>query len=137
VPVAFISDNSLDDICILVHTRLAVWEVEFTDEFAAWWDGLTVDEQNSIADGVYVLEESGPTLTRPQADTVRGSKYPNMRELRIQHQGRPYRVLYAFDPRRVGVLLIGGDKTGNSRWYEEFVPKADTIYSQHLHEIED
>jgi hypothetical protein len=113
------------------------WEVEFTDEFGEWWDGLSVDEQNSIADGVYVLEEFGPTLTRPQADTVLGSKYPNMRELRIQHQGRPYRVLYAFDPRRVGVLLIGGDKTGNSRWYEEFVPKADTIYSQHLREIEE
>jgi hypothetical protein len=113
------------------------WEVEFTDEFDEWWDGLTVDEQNSIADGVYVLEEFGPTLARPQADTVRGSKYPNMRELRIQHQGRPYRVLYAFDPRRVGVLLIGGDKTGKSRWYEEFVPTADTIYSQHLREIEE
>ena len=112
-------------------------EVEFTDEFGEWWDGLTVEEQDSIADGVYVLEEFGPTLTRPQADTVRGSKYPNMRELRIQHQGRPYRVLYAFDPRRVGVLLIGGDKTGNSRWYEEFVPKADKIYSQHLREIEE
>ncbi|MGD1062892.1 MAG: type II toxin-antitoxin system RelE/ParE family toxin [Terracidiphilus sp.] len=113
------------------------WEVEFTDEFGGWWDGLTVEEQNSIADGVYVLEEFGPTLTRLQADTVRGSKYPNMRELRIQHQGRHYRVLYAFDPRRVGVLLIGGDKTGNSRWYEVFVPKADTIYSQHLREIEE
>jgi hypothetical protein len=113
------------------------WKVEFTDEFGEWWDGLTVEEQDSIADGVYVLEEFGPTLTRPQADTVRGSKYPNMRELRIQHQGRPYRVLYAFDPRRVGVLLIGGDKTGNSRWYEEFVPKADKIYSQHLREIEE
>jgi hypothetical protein len=113
------------------------WEVEFTDEFGGWWDGLTAAEQNSIATGIYVLEEFGPTLTRPQADTVRGSRHPNMRELRIQHQGRPYRVLYAFDPRRVGVLLIGGDKTGNSRWYEEFVPKADAIYSQHLDEIEE
>jgi hypothetical protein len=113
------------------------WEIEFTDEFSGWWDRLTVDEQNSIADGVYVLEEFGPTLTSPQADTVRGSRYPNMRELRIQHQGRLYRVLYAFDPRRVGVLLIGGDKTGNPRWYREFVPKADTIYSQHLDEIEE
>lgn len=86
---------------------------------------------------MYVREEFGPTPTRPLADTVRGSEYPNMRELRIQHQGRPYRVLYAFDPRRVGVLLIGGDKTGNSRWYEELVPKADTIYAQHLREIEE
>jgi hypothetical protein len=113
------------------------WEVEFTNEFGDWWDGLTVDEQNSIADGVYVLEELGPALTRPLADTVHGSEYPNMRELRIQHQGRPYRVLYAFDPRRVGVLLIGGDKTGNSRWYEEFVPRADAIYAQHLREIKE
>ncbi|MGO8757424.1 MAG: type II toxin-antitoxin system RelE/ParE family toxin [Terracidiphilus sp.] len=113
------------------------WEVEFTNEFGAWWHGLTVEEQNSVADGVYVLEEFGPALTRPLADTVRGSEYPNMRELRIQHQGRPYRVLYAFDPRRVGVLLIGGDKTGNSRWYEEFVPTADAIYAQHLREIKE
>jgi hypothetical protein len=113
------------------------WEIEFSDEFGAWWDGLTLEEQNSIADGVYVLEEFGPALTRPLADTVRGSKYPNMRELRIQHQGRPYRVLYVFDPRRVGVLLIGGDKTGKSRWYEEFVPKADAIYAQHLREIQE
>lgn len=58
-----------------------------------------------------------------------------MRELRVQHQGRPYRLLYAFDPRRVAMLLIGGDKTGNNRWYEEMVPKADRIFEQHLREI--
>jgi hypothetical protein len=56
--------------------------------------------------------------------------------VRVQHQGRPYRVLYAFDPRRTGVLLLGGDKTGNNRWYEEFVPKADAIFARHLREIE-
>jgi hypothetical protein len=58
-----------------------------------------------------------------------------MRELRVQHEGRPYRVLYAFDPRRTGVQLIGGDKTGDARWYSEFVPKADTLYAQHLRAI--
>ena len=58
-----------------------------------------------------------------------------MRELRIQHEGRPYRVLYAFDPRRVGILLLGGDKTGNARWYEENLPRADAIYRQHLREL--
>ena len=58
-----------------------------------------------------------------------------MRELRIQHEGRPYRVLYAFDPRRTAMLLIGGDKTGNNRWYEEFVPLADATYDRHLHEL--
>ena len=55
-----------------------------------------------------------------------------MRELRVQHAGRPYRVLYAFDPRRVAILLIGGDKTGNDRWYEQFVPVADRLYDAHL-----
>jgi len=55
-----------------------------------------------------------------------------MRELRIQHQGRPYRVLYAVDPRRMAILLIGGDKTGNERWYDEFVPIADRLYDTHL-----
>lgn len=55
-----------------------------------------------------------------------------MRELRIQHQGRPLRVLYAFDPRRVAILLLGGDKTGNDRWYDESVPRADRLYDAHL-----
>jgi hypothetical protein len=55
-----------------------------------------------------------------------------MRELRIQHRGRPYRVLYAFDPRRVAFLLLGGDKTGDDRWYDKMVPKADALYEQHL-----
>jgi hypothetical protein len=59
-----------------------------------------------------------------------------MRELRVQHEGRPYRVLYAFDPRRIALLLIGGDKTGNSRWYEESVPKADAIFTRHLSSLE-
>ena len=58
-----------------------------------------------------------------------------MRELRIQHEGRPYRVLYTFDPRRSAILLIGGDKTGNDRWYEENVPRADRLYDFHLDEL--
>jgi len=111
------------------------YEVEFTDEFGEWWDSLTGDEQDSVRESVNILREFGIKLTRPLADTIRGSKFPNMRELRIQHQGRPYRVLYAFDPRRTAMLLIGGDKTGRPDWYEEFVPKADKIYAQHLKEI--
>jgi hypothetical protein len=58
-----------------------------------------------------------------------------MRELRIQHEGRPYRVLYAFDPVRTGFLLVGGDKAGNDRWYEEMIPRADTIHAEHLKTI--
>jgi len=59
-----------------------------------------------------------------------------MRELRVQHKGRPYRILYAFDPRRVAILLIGGDKTGDDRWYNRYVPIADRLYEEHLIAVE-
>ena len=58
-----------------------------------------------------------------------------MRELRIQHRGRPYRVLYAFDLRRTAILLLGGDKTGDNRWYERWVPVADRLYDKHVEEL--
>ena len=72
----------------------------------------------------------------PHSSGIETSRHKHMRELRIQHEGRPYRVIYAFDPRRTAILLIGGDKTGNNRWYEEYVPRADDIYDQHLKELE-
>lgn len=59
-----------------------------------------------------------------------------MRELRIQHAGEPYRVLYTFDPRLVAILLIGGNKTGDGGWYDRFVPIADDLYDEHLAELE-
>ena len=58
-----------------------------------------------------------------------------MRELRVQHAGRPYRVLYAFDPRRMAILLIGGDKTGNAHWCANNVPTSDRLYDDHLDEL--
>ena len=109
-------------------------EVEFTDEFGEWWESLAEEEQDSVRDIVALLRERGPLLGRPYADSLRGSKLPNLKELRIQHHGRPYRVLFIFDPRRIALLLIGGDKTGNDRWYEEFVPQAERIYAQFLKE---
>jgi hypothetical protein len=79
-----------------------------------------------------LLQKIDPVLSRPHADVIHSSRHLNMKELRIQHLGRPYRVLFAFDPRRCAMLLIGGDKSGNDRWYEEFVPLADDLYDQHL-----
>jgi len=117
------------------YIKSVAYEVEFADEFGEWWENLPPEEQESIAFSVRLLEEEGINLKRPQADTIKGSAYPNMRELRCQHEGRPFRVLYIFDPRRVAILLIGGDKTGNKRWYKIFVPKADAIYAEHLREI--
>lgn len=108
------------------------WDVEYTDEFGAWWDGLTLEEQESIAAYVELLERRGPDLPFPYSSGVRGSRHPHMRELRIQHEGRPYRVLYAFDPRRTAVLLLGGSKGGDGRWYAVHVPRADRLHDQHL-----
>ena len=112
------------------------WEIEFTDAFEQWWNTLEEAEQESVRASVLLLRERGPALGRPHADVVAASRYPNMKELRTQHAGRPFRTLFAFDPRRVAILLIGGDKTGNDRWYEEFVPLADRIYGKHLIAIE-
>jgi hypothetical protein len=106
--------------------------VEFTDEFGEWWNSLSEEEQEDIDAVVGVLEEKGPSLRRPYAGPIVQSKHSHMKELIIQHAGRPYRVLFAFDPRRSAILLIGGDKTGNARWYDEFVPIADRLYDEHL-----
>jgi hypothetical protein len=108
------------------------WDVEFTDEFESWWNVLNEAEQESVDASVRLLEARGPNLPFPHSSSVEMSRHSHMRELRIQHGGRPYRVLYAFDPRRAAILLIGGDKTGNDRWYETHVPLADRLYEQHL-----
>lgn len=111
------------------------WEVEYTNEFEKWWDGLTFDEQESISASVALLENFGTNLKLPHSSGVNGSKHGHMRELRTQHQGRPFRTLYAFDPRRSAILLIAGDKTGNGRWYDTHVPIADQLYDDHLEQL--
>jgi hypothetical protein len=108
------------------------FEVEYTDEFGGWWDGLSLAEQEDVSVVVLLLEARGPRLGFPYTSAIVTSRHSHMRGLRIQHGGRPYRVLYAFDPRRNAILLIGGEKTGNDRWYEDFVPIADDLYDEHL-----
>jgi hypothetical protein len=112
-----------------------MWEIEYTDEFGAWWEMLPADVQEAIAHDVYVLEAVGPGLGRPQVDSVKGSRFTNMKELRTQHRGEPYRTFFAFDPRRCAILLIGGNKGGDKRFYERFVPLADKLYDEHLAEL--
>ena len=112
-----------------------VWEIEYTDEFGSWWASLSEEEQVSVDASVRLLEERGPTLGFPHSSGINGSRHGHMRELRTQHGGRPFRTLYAFDPRRNAILLIGGDKTGDNRWYETHVPIADDLYDEHLQEL--
>ncbi len=113
------------------------WDVEYTDEFEAWWVSLDEAEQIDIDAVVGLLEEKGPHLPYPYSSDVQGSKYGEIRELRVQHKGKPYRILYAFDPRRAAILLIGGRKTGGTRWYGQYIPLAERIYEEHLKSLKD
>ena len=112
------------------------WEVEFTDEFYDWWISLSEGEQDAVAERVKMLEKVGPALPFPYSSGLSQSRHARMRELRIQYRGDPYRVLYAIDPRRTAILLLGGGKTGNDRWYQQNIPKADALYDEHLKALE-
>jgi hypothetical protein len=108
------------------------WDIEYTDDFGDWWATLSEAEQEDVTAVVDLLEARGPQLGYPFSSEIRGSRHGHLRELRIQHAGRPYRVLYAFDPRRSAILLVGGDKTGQDRWYTVAIPRADRLYAEHL-----
>jgi hypothetical protein len=114
-----------------------MWDVEYTDEFGRWWDGLEQSQQERLRASVQLLMQFGPSLPRPHADTIEGSRHTNMKELRTQHQGRPLRTFFAFDPLRHAILLIGGDKTGDQRFYDKMVPEADRLYDEHLKQLKD
>jgi hypothetical protein len=106
------------------------WEIVFHPEFEVEFDALVEDVQDAILAALAPLEEFGPNLGRPRADTLGESRHANMKELRIQHGGRPWRVFFAFDQDRRAVLLAGGDKTGNGRFYQEMIPIADKRFDQ-------
>jgi len=114
-----------------------MWEIEYTDEFGEWWETLNEAEQDAVAFTVGLLRSEDPSLRFPYSTGVNQSKHKSMRELQSQCKGQPLRTFYAFDPRRTAILLIGGDKTGNDRFYEVMVPLADRIYDNYLNEIEE
>jgi hypothetical protein len=88
------------------------WKSERTHEFEEWWETLTELEQNEVFSSIELLEETGPSTGRPSVDSVKGSRHSNLKELRAT---RTIRVFFAFDPRRVAILLIGGDKAGKTK----------------------
>ncbi len=113
------------------YTLSVSWDVEYTDEFFAWWEALSESDQRAIDFAVEVLEREGPSLGRPLIDTIRSSRHSNMKELRPL--GGSLRVLFAFDPRRIAILLVGGDKAEQwNAWYERVIPVADALYDTHL-----
>jgi hypothetical protein len=114
-----------------------VWDVEVTNEFIGWLNNLPAAEQEVVGEVIERLETEGPNLQFPISSGINGSRHSHMRELRIQYRGRPLRVLYAFDPRRTAILLLGGEKTGDDRWYERNVSIADDLYDTYLRELKE
>ncbi|MEQ9945627.1 type II toxin-antitoxin system RelE/ParE family toxin [Pectobacterium aroidearum] len=110
-----------------------MWRIETTDAFDRWLSALNDRDRACVLAALIVLREKGPMLPRPYADTVKGSRYSNMKELRIQSRGMPIRAFFAFDPHRRGILLCAGNKSGNEkRFYEEMVPLADREFTNYL-----
>lgn len=112
-----------------------MWEIEATDQFAEWWEDLSLPQQTALEARVELLAEQGPSLRRPAVERIQTSRHHNMKELRAS-EGGALRVLFAFDPRRQVILLLGGDKSGHwNEWYEAAVPAADDLYDEYLNEL--
>jgi hypothetical protein len=109
-------------------------EVIATDDFRRWYDGLDDAGSDDVDVAVDVLAQVGVALGHPRSSAIQGASFP-LRELRIQSNGRPLRVFYAFDPKRNAVLIIGGGKTGDKRFYDTMVPLAERIWKEYLDEI--
>lgn len=114
-----------------------MWHIATTAEFDAWFADLEEGDQVELIAKVELLKLLGPKLSRPHADTLNGSKYANMKELRADTSDSILRVAFAFDPERNGILLIGGNKSGvgQRRFYKQLIAKADELLYAHLERI--
>ena len=108
-----------------------MWKVEQTDEVKKWWEGLAGSEQDDIVATVNLLKEDGPHLRFPFSSDIRGSRNGHLRELRVRSGRKQIRIFYAFDPRRVAILLIGGYRT-IPNFFKRYVRKADRLYDEYL-----
>jgi hypothetical protein len=108
------------------------WTVLFHQEFDTWLAEQEQGLRREIWSHIDVLRRLGPNLGRPRVGTIKGSAFSNMKELVIQYQGNPWRVLFAFDPNRNAVLLVGGTKVGKKDWYAVHIPIADQRFERYL-----
>lgn len=113
---------------------MVTWTVEIGDEFQPEYDDLPEDVQNEILAHSRLLQQFGPLLKRPRADTLNGSRHANMKELRFDATDGVWRVAFAFDPKRKAILLVAGDKSGVSekKFYKQLIDKADERFDAHL-----
>jgi hypothetical protein len=112
------------------------WTVNTTAEFDAWFLAQTDECQARVDAKVRLLQEHGPNLRRPSVGTLdtersAASRHTHMKELIVQHEGDPYRILFAFDTEQEAKLLVGGCKGGDDRWYVENIPIADDLLDAH------
>jgi hypothetical protein len=112
------------------------WTVIFCDEFAEEFTLLDPGLQVELAAHLRALESFGPVLGRPLVDTLKGSKFANMKELRFTWQKNPYRYFFAFAPERKAIVLAGGSKAGDKRFYEVLIPVADACFENYLRQLE-
>lgn len=109
-----------------------MWTVITTDLFNEWLEQQDESTQEKVLAALVVLQQHGPNLGRPLVDTVYDSKFTHMKELRVQHRGKPLRAFFAFDPLRQAIVLCIGDKCGNKRFYKEMLLIAEEQYRFHL-----
>ena len=110
-----------------------MWVVKTTDRFDIWFKAQSDRDRANVLAAMLLLRDRGPRLTRPYADFVKGSRFGNMKEMRIQSQGRPIRAIFAFDPKREAVILCAGDKSKDpKRFYRKMVAIADDEFASHL-----
>ncbi|MDN2483171.1 type II toxin-antitoxin system RelE/ParE family toxin [Vibrio agarivorans] len=105
--------------------------------FIEWFKSLNSNDKINVRASLSLLEELGPTLTRPHADTLKGTKLSNLKELRVQSDGKPIRIFFAFDPIRQCIILCGGDKSKDKRFYKKMILIADAEFQEHLQELND
>lgn len=113
------------------------WKVLLDPAFEIWLLEQETGVRQAITAYAKLLATFGPGLGRPHVDTLKGSKLTNLKELRVQYQGEPWRVLFAFDPKRRAILLVGGNKQGDNRWYKKAIPLAEKRYWQYLEQMEE
>lgn len=114
------------------------WAIDFHPAFKAEFDDLSRKVQDALLAMLVALRERGPTVGRPEVDTLKGSGFANMKELRFRADRGVWRVAFAFDPQRRAILLVGGDKTGvsESKFYKRLIVKADVRFKEHLKHLD-
>ncbi len=123
---------AVDNIASKQYCVIMPWTLIYLDEYMHWLDGQVEDLQDEALAHLEMLKNFGPGLGRPYVDTLKGSRLANLKELRFEFQNAVIRILFAFDPKRQGVIILGGDKSGDKRWYEKKIPIAERLFDLHL-----